>query len=130
MNGMDVVAGVTHLQSVAAPAADMKHRAHLLHGECRTVDRPLIESVQYSIVFGKEHFDRLVGRVRAAVAETRVVPLGRNWLDPLRRAFGARVLHHDSHSMFPVNDVEITENPYPRMIHFHDGRYAFCRPDP
>src|ERR1700733_3027112 len=64
MDGMDVVAGVAHLDPIALALLQMKRRLARLVAPpvFNTVDRPAIEAFLGSILFREGHFDRFVWR--------------------------------------------------------------------
>ena len=61
---------------------------------------------------------------------TRVVPLERLRLRPLRLALGTGVLDDDPHAALAVVVGKIAHDPDARMVHLDDGRDALGRPEP
>jgi len=62
VDGMNIVAGISHAQAVVFPLVQMKRRRghHLRVGVGHAVDGPLIESVARGVLFLEEHVENFV----------------------------------------------------------------------
>jgi hypothetical protein len=64
VNGMDVVAGVAHVQAIALALVQMVGRLHAAAGEGDVVNCPEIKSVLGGVLLRERHDDGFVGRGR------------------------------------------------------------------
>ena len=62
MDGVDVVAGVAHVDAVAAALMEVKRGGHVVHGEGDVVDGPAIEAFCGGVLLGEGHLDGFIGR--------------------------------------------------------------------
>ena len=79
VNRMNVVAGIAHPQPVSLALLQMERswRHASAHRIRDTIDRPAVEAVHGSVLFGEQHVEGLVrpGAHRTPRAQKRVVPL-------------------------------------------------------
>src|SRR5215475_14369699 len=126
MDRVDVIARVAHTQPI--PLALLQVECgwcyFVRHRVSDSVDRPPVEAVLRSIIFREGHFEGFVWRRRgrARFREPSVVPLETRRRNPLRFSGAPGVLQNDAHAMAAILIGEISENPYTRMSHVHDGR--------
>lgn len=103
MDGVDIVAGVAHAETVAAALMQVEAGSGTFHGEGETVDGPLIETVFGGVVFGEGQVDLFiefcVGGGDVGFAKTHIVPVKRLGLEPLRFASLACIFDDDAHTM-------------------------------
>src|ERR1700724_862799 len=100
MNGVDVVAGIAHAQTVAAALSYVEHWRGLVHGEGHVVDGPFVKTFQGGIAFEKKHVDGFIRRRAgvAGLAKSRIIPVKRLRLDPLRLARLGGGFNSNAHS--------------------------------
>src|ERR1700751_6212187 len=96
MNGMDVVAGVAHAQTVPAALSYVEHWRGLVHGEGHVVDGPFVKTIHSGVAFEKKHVDGFIRRRAgvAGLAKSRIIPVKRLRLDPLRLGSPGRGFNH------------------------------------
>src|ERR1700676_1809118 len=111
MDGVNVIAGVTHTQPVPLALVQVEYGWNYLanHRVRYAIDRPSIEAFLSGIVFGECHSEGLVRQrgCRARFRETCVVPLERRRSNPLCFSGVPRVLDYDPHAILTIVVIEI-----------------------
>src|SRR6516162_2286349 len=121
MNGMNVIAGITHAYAVALASFEVKARGRRpfpAHGKCDAINRPAVEAVFGGVVLGEEHVEGLIRLGSEGFrAEARIAPLEGWRRDPLGVPHPPRVLDHDSHTVMAVVRRGVPHDPNSGMAH-------------
>src|SRR5579864_783156 len=106
MDWMNVVASVAHSQSITLALLQMERCGgyFVSHRISHSVNRPPVEALFGSVVFGKNHVEGVIWRRGGCTGFGKhcVVPAIRSWRYPLRFALGARVFDDDSHAVMSI----------------------------